>query len=60
MLDVVVKHNIKVTSSIFYGIQEIPKIVELLREGKYQGKGVVVIDEEAVRGRLCQENRSNL
>ncbi|RLL94965.1 hypothetical protein CFD26_101989 [Aspergillus turcosus] len=48
MLDVVVKHNIQVKSSVFYGIQEIPKVVDMLRHGKYQGKGVVVIDKNAV------------
>lgn len=49
MLDVVVKHNIKVSSSVFHGIEEIPKVVDMLRQGKYQGKGVIVIDEDAVK-----------
>ncbi|KAJ5609969.1 hypothetical protein N7510_006688 [Penicillium lagena] len=49
MLDIVVKHNIKVNTNIFYGIEEIPKAVDMLRRGKYQGKGVIVIDEDALK-----------
>lgn len=49
MLDVVVKHNIKVSISVFHDIEEIPKVVDMLRQGKYQGKGVIVIDEDAVK-----------
>lgn len=49
MLDIVVKHNIKVNITIFHGIDEIPKAVDMLRHGKYQGKGVIVIDEDAVK-----------
>jgi propanol-preferring alcohol dehydrogenase len=49
MLDVVVKHDIKVKSNIFYGLQEIPKVVELLRQGRYQGKGVIVVDKKLLK-----------
>jgi propanol-preferring alcohol dehydrogenase len=51
MLDTVVKHNIKVKSNVFHGIHEIPKVVELLRHGKYQGKGIIVIDEELAKSK---------
>lgn len=54
MLDVVVKHNIKISMSVFHGIEEIPKVVDMLRQGKYQGKGVIVIDEDAVKREQCQ------
>ncbi|KAK5154658.1 hypothetical protein LTR04_005957, partial [Oleoguttula sp. CCFEE 6159] len=50
MSDVIVEHNIKVKSNVFQGIEETPKVVELLRKGQYQGKGIIVIDEEAVKG----------
>jgi propanol-preferring alcohol dehydrogenase len=46
MLQLVVKHNIKVHSNIFHGIHEIPKVVDMLSKGQYRGKGVIVIDEE--------------
>ena len=47
MMDTVVKHNIKVKINVFRGIKEIPKVVEMLRKGQYQGKAVIVIDEAA-------------
>lgn len=50
MLDLVLKHNIQVESKIFYGIHEIPMVVDLLRQGGHQGKGVIVIDEKSVKG----------
>lgn len=50
MMDTVVEHKIKVKTNLFHGIDEIPKVVELLRKGAYQGKGVIVIDEEAAKG----------
>ncbi len=49
-MDTVVKHNIKVKMNVFHGIREIPKVVEMLRKGQYQGKGVIVIDEKAEKG----------
>ena len=49
MMDLVVQHKIKVKTNLFHGIREVPKVVELLRKGAYQGKGVIVIDEEAAR-----------
>jgi NADPH-dependent curcumin reductase CurA len=49
MLDTVVKHKIRVRHRVFHGIDEIPKAVEMLHNGQYQGKGVIVIDEEIVK-----------
>ncbi|KAF2488653.1 GroES-like protein [Lophium mytilinum] len=49
MLECVVQHGIKVQSTIFHGLEEVPKAVEQLRAGTYQGKGVIVVDEEAAK-----------
>jgi propanol-preferring alcohol dehydrogenase len=46
---------LKLKINIFHGIEEIPKAVDMLRHGKYQGKGVIAIDEDATKreqGRL--------
>ena len=50
MLDVVVKNDIKVKTIVFHGIREIPRVVGLLRHGRYHGKDVIVIDENAKHG----------
>ena len=49
MLAAVAKHNIWVRLNAFQGLEEIPKLVELAHSGKMQGKGVVVVDQEAVQ-----------
>lgn len=46
MLDVVMKHNIHVKKNVFYGLKEIPKVVDMLKMGHYQGKGVIVVSEK--------------
>ncbi|PBP25827.1 GroES-like protein [Diplocarpon rosae] len=48
MLQLVSKHNIRVKTNAFNGIEEIPKAVELARSGKMQGKPVIIIDNEAI------------
>jgi len=48
MLGVVAKHNIKVETNLFYGLKEVPKMVELSHSGKMKGKAVCVIDEAAL------------
>jgi propanol-preferring alcohol dehydrogenase len=48
MLEVVSKHNITVSKSVFNGINEIPKLIELSKSGKMSGKGMVVIDPEQI------------
>lgn len=49
MLDFVAEHNITVKTNPFFGLEEIPKLVELAHSGKMAGKGVVVVDEEEIR-----------
>ena len=48
MLDVVSRHNIKVKTNAFNGIQEVPKAIELAHSGKMQGKPVIIINQEAI------------
>lgn len=47
MLYAVVEHKIKLENNIFHGIKEIPKAVEMLKNGQYRGKACIVVDEEA-------------
>ena len=49
MLDMVAKFGIRVNTNPFYGLEEIPKLLELAHSGKMKGKGVVIIDEEEMR-----------
>ena len=49
MLDLVAEKGITVKTNIFHGLQKIPDLVEYAHGGKMQGKGVVIVDEEAVR-----------
>ena len=44
MLELVAKHNITVKTNPFYGLKEVPKLLELARSGKMQGKGIIVVD----------------
>ena len=46
MLETVAEHNISVKTNPFFGLREIPKLVELAHSGKMQGKAVVIVDEE--------------
>jgi D-arabinose 1-dehydrogenase-like Zn-dependent alcohol dehydrogenase len=45
MLDDVAKHDIKVETNLFYGLEEVPKMVELAHSGKMKGKAVCVVDK---------------
>ncbi len=49
MLEVIAKHGIRVRTNVFHGLKQVPDLVEALRNGKIQGKGIVIVDEEAVR-----------
>ncbi len=49
MLQVVAEHKISVKTNVFNGLKEVPKVVELSHSGKMQGKGIVIVDEEAVK-----------
>lgn len=45
MLRCVVEHNIKVEKKIFHGLVQVPTAVEMLQNGAYRGKGVIIVDE---------------
>jgi propanol-preferring alcohol dehydrogenase len=46
MLNDVSKYNIKVETNLFYGLEEVPKMVELAHSGKMKGKAVCVVDKD--------------
>ncbi|KAK3616751.1 hypothetical protein LTR56_025743 [Elasticomyces elasticus] len=48
MLHAVVEHDIKVENNIFKGLNDVPKAVEMLRNGEYRGKACFIVDEQAV------------
>ncbi len=45
MLEDVAKYNIKVETNLFYGLDQVPKMVELAHSGKMKGKAVCVVDK---------------
>ncbi|KAL9030454.1 MAG: hypothetical protein Q9180_006905 [Flavoplaca navasiana] len=53
MLDFVVEHDITVKTNPFFGLKEIPHLVEkplqLAHSGKMAGKGIVIVDEDEVK-----------
>lgn len=49
MLDDVSKYNIKVETNLFYGLDEVPKMVELAHSGKMRGKAICVIDDDELK-----------
>ncbi|MCJ1471881.1 hypothetical protein MMC13_000522 [Lambiella insularis] len=49
MLKVVSEHNITVKTNPFHGLEQIPKLVKLAHSGQMQGKGIVIVDEEAIK-----------
>ncbi|KAM3065917.1 hypothetical protein ACMFMF_010543 [Clarireedia jacksonii] len=53
---IVSKHNIRVNTNPFKGLEEVPKAVELAHSGKMKGKPVVLIDDEAIE----KEKKSGL
>ena len=48
MLAVVAAHKISIKTNPFFGLREVPKLIDLARGGKMQGKGVVIIDEAEI------------
>lgn len=46
MLYDIVEHKIKVENNVFHGLEEIPRAVEMLRNGQYRGKACIVVDED--------------
>ncbi len=49
MLQTVADHNVSVKTNPFFGLNEIPKLVELAESGKMAGKGVIIVDEEEMK-----------
>lgn len=56
MLKLVAEHGIKVETNPFIGLKEVRKCVELAHSGKMKGKGVILIDGEAIE----KEKRSGV
>lgn len=55
MLDLVAEKNITVKTNPFFGLQQLPQLIDLAHNGKMAGKGILVVDEqevERVKGRL--------
>lgn len=48
MLNLVAKHGIEVNSTLFYGLEQVPKMVELAHSGLLRGKAVCVVDSEQI------------
>lgn len=49
MLELVAEHNISVKTNPFFGLKEIPRLLELAHSGKMAGKGVIIIDGEEMK-----------
>ena len=49
MLAVVAAHKISIKTNPFFGLKEVPKLIDLARSGKMQGKGVVIVDEAEMK-----------
>jgi alcohol dehydrogenase, propanol-preferring len=49
MLEEVAKHGITVKTNLLKGIDQVPELVKLSEEGKIKGKGIIVIDEDAIK-----------
>ena len=58
MLEVVAKNGITVKTNLFYGLEQLPELVERAHSGKMQGKGLIVVDEEAVKKEHKETSRS--
>ena len=58
MLETVAAHKITVKTNPFFGLREIPKLIELAHGGKMQGKAVVIIDEEEMK--RVKEGKTNI
>ncbi|KIX94948.1 uncharacterized protein Z520_09258 [Fonsecaea multimorphosa CBS 102226] len=48
MLQTVATHGIVAETQVFHGLDEVPKMFELLEAGKVKGKAVCVVDKELV------------
>lgn len=48
MLNAVIEHNIHVENNVFKGLNEIPRVVDMLQNVQYRGKACFVVDKDAV------------
>ena len=48
MLQMVAEYKITVTTNPFFGLEELPALIELAESGKMKGKGVVGVDAEEI------------
>ena len=48
MLNLVGKNGIKVETNRFYGLNEVPKMIDLAHSGKMKGKAVCIVDKSQV------------
>ena len=55
-LQTVADHKIQVKKSIFFGLAEIPKLIEQAHSGLLVGKGMVVVDEQEQQGVRERQN----
>lgn len=46
MLDLVALHEIKVKTNAFFGLDQIPNLLNLVHTGKMTGKGIIVVSED--------------
>lgn len=44
----VVKHGVVIHTTVFHGLEELPKVLELAHAGKVAGKIVVTVDESQI------------
>ena len=49
MLKTVAEHKISVRTNLFFGLRELPRLLELAHGRKMQGKAVLIIDEEEMK-----------
>jgi propanol-preferring alcohol dehydrogenase len=49
MLDMVATHDIGVKTNPFHGLEKLPELIELVHSGRLKGKGIITVDEEAMK-----------
>ena len=49
MLELVAKNKISAKTNPFHGLEKIPELIKLVESGQLRGKGIVIVDEEAVK-----------
>ena len=49
MLDLVAQHNITVKTNPFHGLEKLPDLLDLVHGGKLAGKGIIIVDEQAMK-----------